>query len=832
MVIKKLIMASLLLGGVATCNADDFVVQDIQFKGLQRVAPGAALLSMPITVGDTVTAKTVGAAIHALFASGHYEAIQIARERNQLLITVKERPTIVEIGFSGNKAVPKEHLKKHLELLGVRVGESLDRNQLTNLEQALEELYYTAGKFSAEVKAEITELPRNRVDLKLIFTEGITAKIQQINIIGNRAFSIAQLRSDFSSQDQLPWWNIMGDRHYQKQKLAGDLEQLRSFYLDRGYARFEIDSTQVNLTPDKKSIYITVNVTEGLPYTLVGVELLGNLAGHEAELKRLVTIKPNTRYNYSKITDLEEQIKSLLGRRGYAYPTIHHQPEIDDKTQTIKLHLQVEAGHRFTVRRIQLVGNTLTKDEVLRREMRQMEGGWFSSEQIELSKVRLNRLGYFESVEVELTIVPEHPDQVDVTYQVKERNTGSIRAGASFGNASGLGFNVNFQQDNVLGTGKSLTVEGDKSRSSLSLLLGVTEPYLTVDGVSLGGTLHYNDFRADKAHLTSYTKKSHGLSSILTFPISERSQLFCGIGYENNRISHLKPQLGLSKYLTAIDHTPVDKIDHKKPGHDDIKRAPTLPKHSTLLGRPHEALGETASFSVKDYPLTVGWRLNSFDRGYFPASGSRVELEGKLTRFASDNAFYKLNLNGVRYWPFDQQQHWILQMRGGIGYANGLGKKPLPFYEKLHSDFNALRGFVSNSFGPRAIYLENGHCKLSEDGAGGNALMTASVSLIFPTPLLSEKYRHAVRTAWFVDAGSLWDTHWRSSDLEGKTWIGQVDPHSIPNYGDAKRLRVSTGVSLQWLSPLGPLVFSYAVPIKQYPGDKKEAFQFSIGTEF
>jgi outer membrane protein insertion porin family len=799
MLIKKLILASFLLSG-ATCKADDFVVQDIQLKGLQRVTQGAALLSMPITVGNTVTAKAVSATIHALFASGHYEAIQVARERNQLLITVKERPTIVEITFSGNKAVPKEHLKKHLELLAVRVGESLDRNQLTNLEHSLEEFYHTVGKFSAKVKAEITELPRNRVELKLMFAEGIGAKIQQIHIIGNKAFSTAQLLADFSSQDQLLWWNIMGDRRYQKQKLAGDLEQLRSFYLDRGYIRFEIDSTQVNLTPDKKSIYVTVNVTEGLPYTLLGIELLGNLAGHEAELKRLVMIKPNTRYNQSTILDIEEQIKSLLGRRGYAYPTIVHQPEIDDKTQTIKLHLQVDAGHRCTVRRIQWVGNTLTQDEVLRREMRQMEGGWFSSEQVELSKTRLNRLGYFESVEVELTLVPEKPDQVDVTYRVKERNTGSIRAGASFGTDNGLGFNISFQQDNVLGTGKSLTVEGDKSRSSSSLLLGMTEPYLTIDGVSLGGSLYYNDFKADKAHLTSYTKKIHGLSSTLTFPISETSQLFGGIGYEKTRLAHLKLQWGIPEYLIA-------------------------------LGQPND-IGEKASFSVKDYPLTAGWRLNSFNRGYFPASGSRVELEGKLTRFASDNAFYKLNLTGVRYCPFDQQQHWILQLKAGMGYANGLGKKPLPFYEKLTSDFNALRGFVSNSFGPRAIYLENGHYRLSEDGAGGNALVTASVALIFPTPLLSEKYSHAVRTAWFVDAGSLWDTHWRASALVEKPWISQVDPTSIPNYGTGKRIRVSTGVSLQWLSPLGPLTFSYAVPIKKYPGDKKEAFQFYIGTDF
>lgn len=800
MAFKKLMLASLLFGSFTTVSADDFIVRKIQFKGLQRVTEGAALLSMPITVGDTVTPKVISTAIQALFASGHYEAIQIAREGNQLLVTVLERPTIVSINFSGNQVLSNNQLKKHLEHLAVRVGESLDRNQLANLEHALEDLYYTTGKFGAKVKAEVTELPRNRAELKLIFTEGVSAKIQQINVVGNNHFTTKELLADFTLRDKLPWWNVLGNRSYQKQQLAGDLEILRNFYLERGYVRFA-ESILVNLTPDKKSIYITINLKEGEPYTLLGISLVGNLAGHEAELQKLIKIETNNHYNHTKVVELEEQIKALLGRYGYAYPTIESQPEVDDSAKSIQLSLHIDTGPRCTVRRIHFEGNAVTRDVVLRRELRQMEGVWLNSEQIELGKSRLNRLGYFESVEVALARVPQQVDQVDLTYIVKERNTGSIRLGGSYGSDSGLGFNLSFEQDNVLGTGKSATFQGDRSRSTTSLLLSLTEPYFTIDNISLGGSIYYDDTSAEKEKLATYTKKRHGISGNFGFPMTENSYLNLGIAFDNSRLKNVKRQFGHDKYLAALGQS--------------------------------DSGNEQINFAVKDYPVTASWVYNSLDRRHLPNSGSKISLETKWVKPGSDNAFYKVNFTGTRYWSLEPQRRWILQTRLTAGYADGLGKKVLPFYERLSFDFGVLRGFSGYSIGPQAIYIDsNREYKLNEEaGAGGNALLAANLAVIFPTPFM-EKYRQTVRTAWFIDAGTLWDTRWNSSGLLNQRWVNSTIPDSIHHYGQANRVRVSTGIALQWFSPMGPLVFSYGFPIKKYPGDKRDPFQFTIGTEF
>ncbi|NHI01376.1 Outer membrane protein assembly factor BamA [Oceanimonas sp. MB9] len=770
-----------------------FVVEDIQVKGLQRVTLGAALLSLPVRVGEEVDQAQLAEAIRSLYASGNFEQVQLLRDGDVLVVQVTERPTIAGISFSGNKEIKEDQLRESLEGAGVRVGEPLDRTTLSELEKGLEDFYYGVGKYSANVKAVLTPLPRNRVDLKFEFVEGEAAEIKQINIVGNRAFSEEQLLDQLELSDDVPWWNILGDQRYQKQKLAGDIETLRSFYRDRGYLKADVTSTQVSMSPDKQGVYITLNVTEGEQYTVSGVSLRGNMIDRQREINELVPIEKGDLYSAGDVAHMEELLSRFLGRFGYAYPRINTFPQIDEAAKKVELVVNIEPGNRVYVRRINFSGNEITKDEVLRREMRQVEGTWLSSENVEQSRTRLNRLGYFENVEVETRRIPGEEDLVDLDVKVKEQPAGSINFGVGFGTDSGFSIQAGLQQDNFLGTGNRVGINSQMNDYSKNVSLDFTDPYFTVDGVSLGGRVYYRAFDPDDDFGSiDYESTTYGVRGLTGFPIDEDNSLNFSLGYEHNTLSQPSdPSLQLQDFWSE------------------------------------NGVNDDEDITFDDFDITAGWTRNTLNRGMFPTAGSRQSVSAKVTVPGSDLQYYKLSFDDGHYFPLDRKHNWVLHGKFRAAYGNGYGSTGrLPFFENYYAGgFNTLRGFKSNSVGPRAVYDENGTLSTDDNTIGGNALLAGSLELIVPTPFAGEDLQRSLRTSLFMDVGTVWDTEYDASRFAGCT-SGCYD------FGDPGEYRASAGVSMQWLSPLGPLVFSLATPITEVEGDETEVFNFNIGRTF
>lgn len=825
MTLKKLLFGAVFLGtGFNATASEPFVVEDIQVQGLQRVALGAALTYIPVQVGEQMDAALVAQTIRELYASSHFDDVEVLRDEGTLIVRVTERPTISDITFEGNNDLEDEQLEDSLRNSGVVVGEQLDRTMIRDIEGGLEEFYQSVGKYNANVRVSVVNLPRNRVELRFNFTEGAAAEVKQINFIGNESFTSEELMDQFELRDSLPWWNFIGKRQYQQQQLGGDLESLESFYRDRGYARFQIESVQVAMTPEKDGIYITINLDEGEQYQVNEVSVLGNLRGHDNFITAVAESAEGRRYNAAYMTSIEESIKGYLGRFGYAYPEVRSVPEVNDDDLTVDLTFVVEPGNRAYVRRVEFTGNSVTKDEVLRREMRQLEGAWLNQQQVENGKVRLERLGYFSTVEVETVRVPGEDDQVDLIYTVEEQPSGSIQAGIGYGGYTGLSLNAGISQENFFGTGNRAGIQLNTNRFQKDAQLTYRDNYFTDDGVSLGGSVFYREFDGSRANRVQYNQTSYGISTDLGFPINEYQRINFGAGFSNTGISQFQQ---------------IDQI-------------------TQFLNRYADPQNPEGSINFRNIDLSVGWQRVTLNRGVFPTAGTQNVVSLKATTPNSDVQYFKLNYRFRHYLPIDDDHKFVFLTRLTAGYGNGYGssngvENVLPFWENFYGGGqDSLRGFETNRVGPRGILRqptfvngppdENGNptrVALGPEydtyqvaqyrGVGGNAIVTGGFELIVPTPFAGDDAARTVRTSLFVDAGVVWDTEFNYSAYEN---LRNVGGQELWDYSSPSNYQASYGASVQWLSPMGALTFSLGFPIRSLDPLVEERFNFNLGTTF
>ena len=824
MIIKKIALA-VLLGALGTTvqASEEFQVEDIQVKGLQRVALGAALTHIPFNTGDTMNKFRISQSIKSLYKSGHFNDVVAYREGNHIIYRVKERSTISEITFDGNKDLKDEQLVESLDGSNIRVGETLDMTIISGIEIGLEDFYHSVGKYNADVKAKIINLPRNRVNIEFVFAEGDAAAIEQINIVGNDIFSDQELLERIELTYDSPWWDIMAQDRYQKQTLQGDVETIKSYYLDRGYLQYKVDSTQVSMTPDKKAVYIALNVTEGEQFTVSDIDFSGDMAGFERTIRAINPLRSGKLYNGAEVTYTEESISRFLGRYGYAYPKVHAIPEINEEDKTVKLTISIDPGKRVYVNRINFSGNSVTADKVLRREMRQMEGSWLSNNAAENSKAWLQRLPYLEEVEFETKQVPGEDDLVDIDFSVKEQPSGSFSAGVGYGSTTNLSLSAGIQQNNFLGTGNRLAFNVNTMSYQKSASISYTDPYFTVDAVSLGGQLYYSEFNAGNANLVEYNNQTYGVGVNLGFPINEYVRLNFGVGWKHNGITRLQTYEQIQQFYE-------------------------------IYSDPNDPDGGLA---FESFDLTASISRSTLNRGTFPTDGSSQSLTYKMTTPNSDVNYFKLNLDTKWYFPLTRDQRWTVLTRFNAGYGNGYGTidgndQILPFWENFRAGgSDTLRGFENNIVGPRAVFryptrtdgapdpVESGSsCCLGEDydiidisprSVGGNATIVAGIELIVPTPFLDEGFSNSVRTSFFVDAGNVWDTEFNLDDYQD---LASREFDKIDDYSDIGSYRSSAGLSIQWLSPMGPMIFSFAKALKSEKDDDKEFFSFNIGQTF
>nr|WP_197340494.1 outer membrane protein assembly factor BamA [Ralstonia solanacearum] len=713
---------------------EPFVIKDIRVEGVQRVEPGTVFGYLPVKVGETFTDDKGAESIRALYNTGFFKDVQIRAEGNVLVVRVEERPAISQLEFIGIKEFDKDTLRRSLRGVGVAEARYYDKSLIDRAEQELKRQYVSRGYYAADVQTTVTPVDANRVAVTFTVDEGPVAKIRQINIVGNKAFSEGDLRDEMqlSTPNWLSWYTK--NDLYSKQKLTADLEALRSFYLDRGYLEFAIESTQVSITPDKKDIYLTLNIHEGEQYKVSDIKLTGELLSKQAEMEKLIKLKRGDVFSSAKLSATTKAITDLLGTYGYAFATINPQPQIDQKSRTVALTLVVDPGRRVYVRRVNVVGNSKTRDEVVRREMRQMESSWFDGEKLQLSQNRINRTGYFTDTNITTEDVPGTSDQVDVNVNVTEKPTGQISLGVGFSSTDKLVLSAGIRQDNVFGSGTSLGLDVNTSKSNRTIALTQYDPYFTVDGISRSTELYYRTYRP--LYYTGdqdYRIVQQGGNIKFGVPFSETDTVFFGIGYER----------------TTIDVT----------------------ANTPLVYQNYVAKNGRIS---NNFPITIGWSKDQRDSALVPTRGRYQQANLEVGIPGGDLQYYRAYYQHQYFYPVSKS--FTLAFNNEVGYGHGYGGKDFPVFKNYYAGgIGSVRGYETSTLGPRDA---NGVA------VGGASKFVGNMEFIFPLP--GSGVDRTVRLFTFFDYGNVFaeGQPFKVGDMRystgfGLSWLSPIGPLKI-----------------------------------------------------
>jgi len=890
---KKLLFCLLVAFGISkSLNAQEFVIADIIVDGYQRISPGIIYNLLPVGIGDTVGAGTSAQIIRELSESEYFDEIEVAREGNILVVTVLERPSVAEITIEGNSILETEAILENMATAEIAEGQIFTRPALEVIRQGIQDVYSSRGRYGAAVEIEVEELPRNRVAIKLNINEGEESRIRHINIVGNEAFSEEELLGLFELGTK-PFYLLLSRKdRYSREQFSGDLERLESFYLDNGYVEFNIDSTPISITPDRKEVYITININEGDLFTINEVDLAGDLVDAEALLRAAVFVRPGQIYSQGLVTGTEEIMVQFLGNLGYAFAEATGVPEVNEEDEIVDVTFFIEPGNRTYVNRINFAGNTSTADDVLRREMRQLESAPASSLQIEQSKIRLERLGYFETVEVDTVEVPGTEDQIDVNYDVLEQNFGAISFQVGTGGGGNFFISSSLQAQNFLGTGKTLAVGVNKSRFQTGLNFQYLDPYFTPDGVSRGFNLFAQKIDSP-FNVSDFNTSSFGGSLSFSYPLSEIELLGFDFGYTHTELSagigSVQEIISSPTLFEDVDKyviTPANANAFDGPVTDAVLGDVSSLSPAQLRSNTDKGFVDKFGDTFDNFTISGNWFRNTLNRGQMATSGKLHSLSVEITLPGSDLQYGSINYNNQMYWPLDGQQTWVVGLRTNLGYGIGYGDtEELPFFNNyfaggLNSQ-GVLRGFEENSLGPQstpgARYLtefgltlardENGEILRNEDGSAAsfNRDVGYQTEPLFDAngqPVLDADGNQQVALAvqnFFLDEDfdSFGGNILATATLELLFPIPFVDDSNRVRSAffidagnvfsshcterqtllknctdfDLGEIRYSAGISVTYLSPFGPLSFYVAAPFGK-EGDDTKSFDFTVGNGF